>query len=255
MKAEVIKQLLDINDRFYQSFGAAFAETRRRLQPGVQRIVDQWIKPGNWLDIGCGSGVLGQRLAHGGLEGSYLGLDFSLPLLEEAQKGAAELDPHPAFDLVYRQANLLDEHWTNAADNRLFDGVMAFAVLHHIPGAEARQRLIGQIYDLVAPGGFFIHSEWQFQHNPKLMARIQPWSLVGLTEDAVELGDTLLDWRHFAEGQADQPGLRYVHLFSKPELAGLASLASLAGFKIVEEFESDGLPGNLGLYQVWQKKA
>lgn len=250
MDAEIIKQLVDINDRFYQSFGAAFAETRRRLQPGVQRVVEQWIKPGNWLDIGCGSGVLGQRLAQSGWQGSYLGLDFSVPLLNEAKAGALELEAHPGFELSYRQANLLDEKWTDAARRVSFDGIMAFAVLHHLPGAESRQRLFEQFSELLKPGGLFIHSEWQFQHNPKLMARVQPWSTVGLTDADVEAGDTLLDWRHFVTGQSDKPGLRYVHLFSRTELT---DLATRAGFTLLEEFDSDGVSGNLGLYQIWQK--
>jgi len=69
MEDRVAKKLLDINDKFYQSFGPAFAETRRRLQPGVERILDVHLHKGNWLDLGCGSGVLGQRLAQSGFQG------------------------------------------------------------------------------------------------------------------------------------------------------------------------------------------
>jgi len=66
----------------------------------------------------------------------------------------------------------------------------------------------------------------------------------------VEEGDTLLDWRHHCDDQDKEPGLRYVHLFSREELSGLAQGA---GFRIVDEFESDGQGERLGLYQVWQK--
>lgn len=252
MDETVSKKLLDINDKFYQSFGAAFAETRHRIQPGVQRIVDQWIKPGAWLDIGCGSGVLGQRLAQNGFQGSYLGLDFSEPLLNEAHLGAEGLSPHDGFELAYQPANLLLPDWADGLTESSYDGILAFAVLHHLPGAENRGRLIKQIHRLLKPEGIFIHSEWQFDHNPKLAARVQPWSLVGLSTEEVEEGDYLLDWRHYTAGQSDEPGLRYVHLFSQPELN---ALAESAGFSILEQFESDGKTGNLGLYQVWQKKA
>jgi tRNA (uracil-5-)-methyltransferase TRM9 len=251
MRTEIIQKLLDINGQFYQSFGAAFAETRQRIQPGVQRIVEQRIQNGDWLDIGCGNGVLGQRLAQRGLQGSYLGLDFSEPLLAEATEGISKLDPHPDFVPGYRQVNLLDDKWADAAGDQLFDGILAFAVLHHIPGADCRERLIQQISSLLKPGGVFIHSEWQFQNSPKLMTRVQPWQLAGLSEDEVEEGDTLLDWRHqSASSGAAEPGLRYVHLFTRVELD---ELAQAAGFKLIEEFDSDGATGNLGLYQVWQK--
>jgi len=45
-------------------------------------------------------------------------------------------------------------------------------------------------------------------------------------------------------------GLRYVHLFTREELA---DLASQTGFSIESEFESDGEGGRLGLYQAWRK--
>jgi SAM-dependent methyltransferase len=129
------------------------------------------------------------------------------------------------------------------------DGALAFAVLHHLPGMELRRRVLLQVHDLLVPGGWFIHSEWQFQHSPRLMARRLPWTRLGLQVGDLEEGDTLLDWRHASCGQAEQVGLRYVHLFSRAELQ---ELAALSGFRIAEEFESDGKGGNLGLYQVWR---
>ncbi len=250
MNETVIRQLVDLNDRFYQSFGAAFAETRRRLQPGVERILDQSILSGDWLDIGCGSGVLGQRLSNSGMRGSYLGLDFSQPLLEEARKGAQALEMHPGFELDYQFHNLLDTPLSATVGAKRFNGVLAFAALHHVPGNQVRLGILQQVHDLLKPGGVFVHSEWQFQNSPKLMARVQPWPLVGLAEHDVEAGDTLLDWRHAAGGEATEPGLRYVHLFNEAELA---QMAEQSGFSIREQFTSDGKSGDLALYQVWQR--
>jgi len=250
MNEKTIQQLVDINNRFYQNFGAAFSETRQRFQSGVDRIVREYIRDGDWLDIGCGNGVLGQYLAKSGLRGSYLGLDFSEPFLAEAQKRTATPEPHQGFNVTYKKFNLLDTELHEVTGNLIFDGVLAFAVLHHIPGGNIRRQLLEKINHQLKPGGFFIHSEWQFQHNPKLVARIQPWSSVGISDEEVEPGDTLLDWRHFSQSQADGPGLRYVHLFSRTELT---ELARTTGFTILEEFDSDGVTGNLGLYQVWRK--
>ena len=126
--------------------------------------------------------------------------------------------------------------------------MVAFAALHHIPGEEQRTDLIRQARGLIKPGGMFIHSEWQFQFSEKLMARRMPWEFIGLSHEDVEPGDTLMDWRYALPGQAEQVGYRYVHLFTRAELA---EMADRAGFEIIEEFESDGEGGRLGVYQKW----
>ena len=95
---------------------------------------------------------------------------------------------------------------------------------------------------LLKPNGKFILSNWQFLNSEKLKARIQPWSRIGLSDEDVDAGDYLLDWRSGGEG------LRYAHHFSAEELLGLAEQV---GFKVEAEFLSDGENGRLGLYQVW----
>jgi tRNA (uracil-5-)-methyltransferase TRM9 len=250
MKDDVIQRLVAINGEFYQSFGAAFAETRRRIQPGVDRVLTTWITDGSWLDLGCGSGALSLKWIEKGLRGKYTGLDFSDPLLSEARIGIDTCKPPPGLDMRFIKANLMDRDWENSLKADRFDGILAFASLHHLPGASTRIRVLRQAADLLKPGGLFIHSEWQFQNSPKLAARVQPWSLAGLSEAEVDPGDALLDWRRQAQGQPDAAGLRYVHLFNRDELA---QLAADNGFTLLDEFESDGAGGNLGLYQVWKK--
>jgi SAM-dependent methyltransferase len=250
MQAEIIAKLLAINEEFYQRFGAAFAATRRRIQPGVQRVLAEFIRDGDWLDLGCGSGALLSRWVQAGLKGSYTGMDFSEALLNEARANLLIQPAHDALEVNYVRADLLDPQWPALIRRDPLTGVLAFASLHHLPGAGNRLRLIRQIHQLLKPGGTFIHSEWQFHHSPKMMSRVQPWRMVGLADTDVEAGDTLLDWRHTPGDQAGERGLRYVHLFQR---SNLADLARQSGFSITDEFESDGKGGNLALYQVWQK--
>lgn len=249
MKDEVRSQLIKLNDDFYETFAGAFAATRRRIQPGVRRALDTIPKKGKWVDLGCGSGQLALEWVKQKRKGSYLGLDFSAGLLSEAEETLRVAAIPRGLKVNVAQADLTRTDWADGLKRESFDGALAFAVLHHIPGEEQRVELMQQVRDLLKPGGMFIHSEWQFQYSEKLMARRMPWEFIGLTNEDVEPGDTLMDWRYALPGQVEQVGYRYVHLFTRGELA---ELADRAGFEIIEEFESDGEGGRLGVYQVWK---
>lgn len=246
MNAETAQKLVDLNRRFYQDFGAAFAATRRRLQPGALRVLHSLPPAGDWLDLGCGSGEVARALARMGFCGQYLGLDFSPALLEEATRGW--IAQPGRFAPRYQVADLTSPTWAGDLPQGTFDVILCLAVLHHLPEADARLGFARQARALLKPGGQFIHSEWQFQHSPKLMARRQPWQAVGLRDEDVDDGDTLLDWRFALPGQPERTGLRYVHLFTPEELD---ALAQASGFTLTESFESDGQGGRLALYQRW----
>jgi tRNA (uracil-5-)-methyltransferase TRM9 len=251
MDPTVSAHLIDINRQFYQNFGAAFAATRRRIQPGVRRVLRSLPSGGSWLDVGCGSGALAREWTLTGRSGSYLGLDFSATLLEEAHAAVADISV-PRLKVEFAPADLSAPEWTTVLPSgKRFEGILAFAVLHHLPGFDRRRSILQQARELLCPGGTFIHSEWQFQHSERLLSRRQPWEAAGLNESDVEEGDTLLDWRFTLPGQPEQTGLRYVHLFTRTELE---QIAKESGYSILEEFESDGEGGRLGLYQVWRAR-
>jgi tRNA (uracil-5-)-methyltransferase TRM9 len=249
MKEEVRRQLIALNRDFYERFAGAFAATRRRIQPGVRKVMESIPKKGKWLDLGCGSGQLALEWVKQKRKGSYLGLDFSAGLLAEAEETLRGAAIPRGLKVSFTQADLTCADWADRLKRESFDGVVAFAALHHIPGEEQRTDLIRQARGLIKPGGMFIHSEWQFQFSEKLMARRMPWEFIGLSREDVEPGDTLMDWRYALPGQAEKVGYRYVHLFTRAELV---ELADQAGFEIIEEFESDGEGGRLGIYQVWK---
>jgi SAM-dependent methyltransferase len=250
MHSAISKQLVALNRRFYTEFGESFSATRRRIQPGVRRILARVEGTERILDLGCGNGQLARTLAGQGHRGPYLGLDFSLPLLADAKSQP------DGFSATFHQVDLTATDWGEGRREKLdgpipspfflspssFDLVLAFAVLHHIPGHELRRDILQKVRSLLAPGGKFIHSEWQFLNSEKLKARIQPWERAGLSAVDVDEGDMLLDWR--SAGQ----GLRYVHHFSEQELT---RLAAESGFQVLESFSSDGEGGRLSLYQVW----
>lgn len=206
---------------------------------GVLRFLKTLQPSVNVLELGCGNGELLLELIRRGHRGKYAGLDFSEKLLSIARSRVPE---HFAGSLIQR--DLADPNWA-ASLNGPFDVVLAFAVLHHLPGEELRRRVIEQVYHLLVPEGRFVHSNWQFLNSPRLRARVLPWKRVKLSPKEVDPGDYLLDWRRGGYG------LRYVHHFTVEELK---KLAMEMGFVVEESYHSDGEGGRLGLYQVWVRK-
>jgi len=250
MQADIANRIIEINRTFYREHAGAFAATRRRIQPGIRSILAELAgRPGDFLDLGCGSGAVAEAWAKTGIRGSYLGLDFSEELLAEARKYTSGRVA-PNLEIRFDQADLTDPGWVEKVpQGKLFDNILAFAVIHHIPGAENRRELATRVHSLLAAGGFFILSVWQFQNSDKWKSRILPWETAGIDPSELEEGDTLLDWRHILPGETATPGLRYIHQFSSRELS---TLAKETGFSVVKEFESDGQGGRLGLYQIWR---
>jgi 2-polyprenyl-3-methyl-5-hydroxy-6-metoxy-1,4-benzoquinol methylase len=238
MDASIAERLIEINREFYTRFGESFSATRRRLQPGVRRVLGMLQGEESILDLGCGNGELARALADRGHRGPYLGLDFSPPLLRDA-----ESQPE-GFSTNFMQADLTRPR--EIAElflvNSNWDVVTAFAVLHHIPSIDLRLDILRVVHRLLKTDGMFVHSNWQFLSSESLRARIQPWEAVSLAESDVDAGDYLLDWRSGGHG------LRYVHHYTEKELA---DYASATGFNVVDTFYSDGAGGRLGLYQVW----
>jgi SAM-dependent methyltransferase len=247
MDATTAARLIALNQQFYQTFGREFSSTRQRLQPGVKRILERLAGAESILDLGCGNGELARELARRGFSGQYLGLDFSLLLLQEV----GELPENFAFaeaDLTGKWEEVKSEKGEGKKSllPSHFLLITSFATLHHIPSFQLRLSLLNKIHSLLAPGGQFIHSEWQFLSSEKLRGRIQRWSEIGLTEADMDPGDYLLDWRSGGRG------LRYVHHFDEAELEALAAATR---FRVRETFYSDGENRRLGLYQVWEKSA
>lgn len=242
-------RLIELNREFYTRFGDSFSATRHRIQPGVKRVIEMLKGDEDILDLGCGNGWFARALAERGHRGSYLGLDFSLPLLREAES-IPETFPAKflAMDLAQLSANSeqlsVISHQSLTTDD--WSLITSFATLHHIPSRELRLNILRAVHQLLQPNGLFVHSNWQFLNSEKLKARIQPWEAVAVSGAEVEAGDHLLDWRSGGRG------LRYVHHFSEDELQ---ELAEATGFRIKDVFYADGRTGNLGIYQVWEMGA
>jgi len=243
MDSTTAERLLTINREFYNQFGDQFSATRQRLQPGVKKILETIWEDVSVLDLGCGNGHFLRELSQRGHRAPLLGVDFSLPLLRNAESSLgvefreadlSQLSPTGTMSVTSDQS-LITGHWSL---------ITAFAVLHHIPSTEMRLDILKTVRKLLKEDGKFILSNWQFLNSEKLKSRIQPWDKVGINENDLDDGDYLLDWRSGGEG------LRYAHHFTTEELLGLAEQVEM---RVTDSFTSDGESGDLGLYQTWSR--
>jgi len=241
MKTSIARQLIGINRCFYDGFARSWATSRVAIHKGILKSMDELRPMGHILDLGCGDGRVGRWVLENrermGLS-SYVGADYSAELLQHAQSEPG--------DISFVCADMTSPAWKEsiAQKRALFDNVVCFSALHHIPGPRRRLRVMRDIYELTRPGGKCVISVWQLSHVPRLEKKIVPWSTAGLNASDLEYNDLLVDWKM---GGA---GLRYVHEFNLQELK---HTCLLAGFKLERSFRSDGQTGDMGLYVVLEK--
>ncbi|MDY7095314.1 MAG: class I SAM-dependent methyltransferase [Acidobacteriota bacterium] len=263
-----------INARFYQRQAEHFSATRSRPWPGWRTLLERWWLPeppiaeASVLDVGCGNGrfveAVGQSLAGSSepLDWSYRGLDASTELLDHARRRLQALASGPRWSLgrwdlvtaAWPGAMLTPPAgmggWSAGPDRRQYSLVVAFGLLHHVPGFELRRRLLACLGRRVAPGGTLAVSFWCFGELQRFQRRRVPWSelsqehsLGPASTDSLEEGDWLLRW-------GDGDALRYCHAASAAEID---ALAAAPGLPLCDDFRADGAGGILNRYLVWRR--
>jgi SAM-dependent methyltransferase len=236
-------QLLALNRRFYATVADPFDATRQATPAGKVELVARLPLQGDGgpvrvIDVGCGNGRLAWLLAARGLPIDYVGVDANRELLTRAQahtQTLAQVQTH------FVQADLADPAWRNAlpCSAHGFGVVACLATLHHLPGADLRRRVMGELASLASPTALIALSTWQFLTTPRMAAKTLDWSVVGIDPATVDPGDALLPW------QQGGYAVRYVHQIDAAEIA---ELAAQTGLQVVESFRADGKEGNLNLY-------
>ena len=116
-------ELYDDKHAFVSKYGEALVDL---LQPAPGERI---------LDLGCGTGVLAQRIADQGA--SITGIDRSAAMVDKARRGYPDLD--------FRVMSATDFHF-----DQPFDAIFSNATLHWVTDAAAAVR---QIYENLKPGG------------------------------------------------------------------------------------------------------
>jgi tRNA (uracil-5-)-methyltransferase TRM9 len=235
MKPETAKSYLQQTRLAYNAVADDFSRTRARPWPALD-VFNDYIKEGDRvLDIGCGNGRL--LTVIGGKKIDYLGIDNSEPLIEIARHNY----PKRAFqvgDLIKLEL-----------DNQAFDIVLLVAVLHHIPSVELRRQALGQIHQVLKPGGYLLMTNWNLWH-PNFWRYHLKYTFQRITgKQDLDPGDILRPWGNTGE-------YRYFHTFTKNELL---KMADKSGFKVEKNYytKRDGSPGfwwsGINFMSIWRR--
>jgi SAM-dependent methyltransferase len=109
----------------------------------------------NFLDLGCGDGILGAAVL--GEYASVRGVlvDFSESMLAQARQQLKEY----ASQLVFENLDYGDPTWVSRMQAYgLFDAIVSGYSIHHQPDARKRE-IYAEIFSLLKPGGWFVNIE------------------------------------------------------------------------------------------------
>ena len=109
----------------------------------------------NFLDLGCGDGILGAAILGGYPSARGVFVDFSEPMLEQAREQLKEY----AGQLAFENLDYGDKAWVNRIQaHGPFDAVVSGYSIHHQPDVR-KHEVYAEIYSLLKPGGWFINIE------------------------------------------------------------------------------------------------
>ena len=154
MTTDTVWKLPEIVNRFL-SYRAAIPLAQEQLGVMMSILKSRTEPIENFLDLGCGDGILGAAIlaeypsAHGVLA------DFSEPMLEQARESLKDY----ASQLAFENLDYGDKAWVNRIQVRgPFDAIVSGYSIHHQPDIRKRE-IYQEIYSLLKPNRWFVNIE------------------------------------------------------------------------------------------------
>jgi len=109
----------------------------------------------NFLDLGCGDGILGAAILGEYPSARGVFVDFSEPMLEQAREQLKDY----AGQLLFENLNYGDPIWINRMQAEApFDAIVSGYSIHHQPD-DRKYSIYQEIFSLLKPDGWFINIE------------------------------------------------------------------------------------------------
>lgn len=255
MTPDIITQLNQLNQDFYQKVAPDFDDSRQyfwagwnELIPMISSLVSD--QPLRVLDLGSGNSrfldFLHYHFPQQTIE--YVAVDSNDFLLA---KGAHKTylahikTHHLKLDIIKTLASksFINEVTNVHGDN--FDLIVSFGFLHHIPSFKLRQQFINNLAHLTNPRhSVMIVTAWQFADDTQQQQKIVDPHLVQLNPSDLEPNDYILSWKRGGTAY------RYCHHVDITEIETFHS--QLPDYRF-STFKADGPSGHLNQYLVWHQ--
>ena len=237
------QKLNELNKAFYKRYASSFSKTRSSAWQGWDRLARYVLGADSILDVACGNmrfwdyavSVKESRTFE------YYGVDDCVTLVPESAR--VMLQQLDIVECCIGQKSLADSIMAPPCDL-----VVAFGLLHHVPGIDARIKLMNALVSKTNQGGIITVSFWHFMDDARIArnARRATEEAQGLRALRFDDNDYFLGW------QGDTSTLRYCHHFERREIESLVN-AVRERAELVEAFQADGRMVPLNTYIVLRR--
>jgi ubiquinone/menaquinone biosynthesis C-methylase UbiE len=154
----------DLSKQYLEVVRAGIPLAKTQMEVLLALIGRMRKKVTNFLDLGCGDGVLGWAMLSKYPKAHGVFLDFSKAMIESAQEKA----PKGRKGLVFIREDYGKPAWCRAVSGYgKFDLVISGFSIHHQPD-KRKKELYREIFKLLEPGGLFLNLEHVSSATPKL---------------------------------------------------------------------------------------
>ena len=147
----------------------------------------------NFIDLGCGDGVLAEQILHAYPHAQGTLIDFSAGMLSAAEERMADFTDH----LTLIELDYGDPTWTESVKDQSYDLIVSGFSIHHQPDWR-KHEIYREIFDLLRPGGIFLNSEHVKSASPIVEELFDQLFVDSMTayENSIDSGKTVDQIEH-----------------------------------------------------------